>query len=380
MENTVASFQELSKLPNDAPYYFRGVRSYTTGWKMHLFLNNAPDKFPDLHNETVTQLSEFLINENLEHKFKNGCDGANTFCIYVGSRDDCENLAQRLIKLFGEKFQKLSPTGNDFSGSDKNLFNHPNIGIRFDGVNEKKNDSPFLRYGENGIPGFLYGINFASAVLGRKISDEQEDKLKKIACHLILAKYCGEKYLGKNYSQHPWDQEVFDAGSMFSVSDIETYTQKCIALFDPVKFIKPASLAEKGYDINVDEKIKSTKLLNRLSLKNHGFYISNADNVVLSETHDKQGKELAWNKDNKLLAKYTAMKDGYSFVTLYGNDGKEDKFLLMDNVVYLVHSGKAEKINSAFLSAKIKNIAEESLVLKSRIENFSINTKFPKVR
>ena len=38
-----------------------------------------------------------------------------------------------------------------------------------------------------------------------------------------------EKYLGKNYSEQPWDKEIFDAGSMFSVSDVEKYTQKCIA-------------------------------------------------------------------------------------------------------------------------------------------------------
>lgn len=380
MENTIASFQELSKLPNDAPYYFYGARSYTTGWKMHLFLNSSTDKFPDLHNEAIAQISKFLINENLEHKFKNGCDGANTFCIYVGSRDDCEKLAQRLINLFGEKFQKLSPIGNHFSGSDQNLFNNPNVGIRFDGVNEKLDNSPFLRYGEKGIPGFLYGINFASAVLGRKIPNEQEDKLKKIACHLILAKYCGEKYLGKNYSRQPWDQEIFDAGSMFSASEIEKYTQKCIAMFNPQKYIKPTSLSIKGYDINIGEKMKPQKILNKLGIKNHGFSIIDADNVLLSETQDKQGKELIWNKGDKPLAKYTSLPEGHSFVTLYNNEGKEDKFLLSDGMVYSVHNGKAETLNNVSLSARIKNIAEESLALRSRIENFSINTKSSNVR
>ncbi len=258
MQNTVHSYAELAKLSDDAPYYFYGEHTYTSGWKMHLFLNKVDNLFPDLHDQTIKELSRFLMAENLEHKFKNGCDDLNTFCIYVGSRDACEQLAQKLIAKFGKKFQAIAPQGNHFSGSDENMFDNPNIGIRFDGVNEKLPNSPFLRYGEKGIPGFLHRQYLAAAVLGKDVTSAQEDNLKKVACHLILAKYCGENYLGKNYQTKPWDQQLFDKVSAFSAEDIKTYMQKCIAVFNPEKYIKPTSLSSNGYDIDVDEKMKLT--------------------------------------------------------------------------------------------------------------------------
>ena len=384
MQNVIHSYDELSRLSDDAPYYFNGEKTYTTGWKMHLFLNKGDNGFPDLHDKTIQELSKFLISENLEHKFKNGCDGANTFCIYVGSRDDCEELALRLAEKFAKKFQILSPRGNKFTGSDENVFGNPNIGIRFDGVNENLSNSPFLRYGDKGIPDFLHGIYLAGAVLGKKVTSEQEEKLKKAACHLILAKYCGEKYLGKNYKTKPWDQEIFDNVSEFSSDDIKKYTQRCINMFHPRQYIKPTSLSSEEYEINIDEKMKtqndSQQSQSKLFIKNHGFTIVDADNVSMSETKDKNGIDIIWNKVDRPLAKYTIMNDGYSFVTLYDDKGQDDRFLLHDNQIYQVKNGKAEILQSSALASRIKNIAEESLVMKPRLENFSINTKSQIVR
>ncbi len=384
MQNIIHSYDELSKLSSDAPYYFYGEKTYTTGWKMHLFLNKGNDVFPDLHDRTIQELSKFLISENLEHKFKNGCDGENTFCIYIGNRDDCEELALRLATRFAKEFQRLSPQGNKFSGSDKNMFDNPNIGIRFDGVNENLPNSPFLRYGDKGIPDFLHGICFASSVLGKKVTSEQEEKLKKVACHLILAKYCGEKYLGKNYESKPWDKEIFDNISEFSSDDVKKYTQQCITMFRPRQYIKLTSLSPKEYEINIDEKMKprnnNQQPLNKLFIKNHDFEIIEADNISMSETKEKNGTEITWSKMDKPLAKYIIMEAGYSFVRLYDDKRKDDCFLLHDGQVYQVKNGKAEALQSSALASRIENIAAESLVMKSRLENLPINQKSPKVR
>ena len=384
MQNVINSYDEISRLSSDAPYYFNGEKTYTTGWKMHLFLNKGNDVFPDLHDRTIQEVSKFLISENLEHKFKNGCDGANTFCIYVGSRDDCEELALKLATKFAKEFQRLSPQGNKFSGSDKNMFGNPNIGIRFDGVNENLSNSPFSRYGEKGIPDFLRKVYFASSVLGKKVSYEQEEKLKKVVCHLILARYCGEKYLGKNYKTKPWDQKLFDSISEFSSDDVKKYTQRCISMFHPRQYIKPTSLSTEECEINIDEKMKtqsnSQQPQNKLFIKNHGFSIVNADNISMSETKDKNGTEITWNKTDKPLAKYTIMKDGHSFITLYDDKGNEDRFLLYDNQIYQIKYGKAEILESVALASRIKNIESESLVIKSRLENIPISQKSPKVR
>lgn len=216
------------------------------------------------------------------------------------------------------------------------------------------------------------------------MTDEQEEKLKKVACHLILARYCGEKYLGKNYKTNPWDQELFDSISEFSSDDIKKYTQKCINMFHPRQYIKPTSLSTEEYEINIDEKMKtqsnSQQPQNKLFIKNHGFSIVNADNVSISETKEKNGTEITWGKKDKPLAKYIMMKDGYNFVKLYNDKGKDYCFLLYDNQIYQVKNGKAEILQSEALASRIKNIAAESLVMKSRLENVPISQKSSKVR
>ncbi len=379
MENYINSFQDLSELSNDAPYYFRGKSLYTTGWKMHLFLNSAPDKFPDLHNETIQKISKFLIDRNLEHKFRNGNDGDNTFCIYIGDRNECETLAKELVAEFGREFSQLSQNGNSFSGSDQNLLNNPNIGIRFDGVNENLPNSPFFRYGANGIPEFLHDCYLASSVLGRDISKKQEDKLKKVAAHIILAKFCGEKYLGKNYQNKPWDSELFGNVSEFSAEDINKYTQVCVAIFNPQKYIKPTSRAldGEGYNIDVGAKLRvvnsSTKPMNQVSIKNHNYSLADADNVQLFETKDKAGEKLVWRKGDKNIAQCTIMKEGHSFVSLYDEKDNKSNFMIFQGNVYRVVNGKAEDLESGYLSARVQNIAIESAVIKKGMVNF--NTK-----
>lgn len=380
MQNIVGSFQDLAKLSDNAPYYFCGAEKYTTGWKMHLFLNSAPDKFPDLHNPTIQKLSKFLMDKNLEHKFQNGCDGANSFCVYVGDRAECEKLALELNEKFGKEFQQLSPKGNHFSGSDQNLLQSANIGIRFDGANEKLLNSPFSRYGSQGIPDFKRDEFWASSVLGREVSQLQEDKLKKVATHLMLAQYCGEKYLGRNYATQPWDKELFADVAEFSPQEIEKYTQSCISLYQPQKYIKPTSLAEKGKGVKIDvaAKMKGVKSqpLNVVRLKHHHFTVANADSVSLYDTQDKQGNELVWKKDEQTLAKCTLMKEGHRFVSLYDDKGAESKFMFYQNQVYSVVDGQAKQLKNPSLAARVENIVTDSQVVCQRMVNVHMVNRF----
>lgn len=250
MENIVKRYSEIKKLKNDDAYYFHGENNYQSGWKMHLFLNDGPDNFPDLHDNRISKLSKFLIDKNLEHKFKNGCDGENTFCIYIGDRSECEELSEELTKRFSKYFQELNPKRNNKEGSDFNLAN--NIGIRFDGANEKLKDSPFLRYGSKGIPTLLRNQRLYKGINGDDISKEKEEVLKKLTTHMILAKFCGEKYLGKNYEQEPWDRELFNELTGIDKNKIDKYISTIIAAFKPQNFIKSSSLVTEGRGIELD--------------------------------------------------------------------------------------------------------------------------------
>ena len=265
MENIINSYDDLKNLRNDDAYYFYGENSYKNGWKMHLFLNRDDDKFPDLHDIRISNLSKYLIDNNLEHKFKNGNDGENTFCIYVGDRDKCEQIAKELDKKFGKEFSSLSKNGNNLKGSDFNFTK--NIGIRFDGVNYKKKNSPFLRYGDNGVSTFLRNVSLYKSLFSENITVEKENNLKKLAAHVILAKYCGEKYLGKNYKQSPWDDKIFEGLDDLEDKKISTYISKCIDIFKPKDFIKEDVLVPdgQGVELNIPNIVNKNKPNNKLA-------------------------------------------------------------------------------------------------------------------
>lgn len=263
MQNNVKNFAEVEQLNPHEGYYFNGSKTYQRGWKMHLFLNSGNDEFPILNDPRIKKLSNYLITRNFEHKFQNGCDDLNSFCIYIGSRDEAMALGKDLEKNFGKDFKTLSPMGNLHSGSDFNLSD--NIGIRFDGADDKKNDTPFTRYGICGIPMMNYCDDFTPNELlsQRKTNEsdshilpfgEERSLLKTLAAHVALAKECGEYYLGKDYQQNPWDREIFKPLlDVYTLKEIDDFVGKEIQRSDPGKYIFPnvKAAAGQGIDISV---------------------------------------------------------------------------------------------------------------------------------
>ncbi|MDR1026389.1 MAG: hypothetical protein LBL47_03220 [Lactobacillus sp.] len=228
-ENEISSFEELQRLDNNAPYYFAGSKG-ASGWKIHIFLNKEKDKYPSRDTPVMRNLCKYLIDSGYEHKFKNRVDGAKTFAVYIGTRDDTIKFAQNMDKIFGADFSKMSPNGSKVVDEPCDWMITPNIGMRFDAVNKYKARNG-AGYGYNGVPRFV-GIHklqlqhFAKSWFGKDVSDEQEMSLQLLASHMMLAKHCGSKYLGSDYKNdnNDWDKFIFDDIQGFSVDEIKKYS------------------------------------------------------------------------------------------------------------------------------------------------------------
>lgn len=229
-ENEINSFEELQKLENNAPYYFAGSKG-VSGWKIHIFLNKEENEFPSRDNSTICDLSKYLIDSGYEHKFKNRVDGAKTFAVYVGTRDDTIKFAQDMDKIFGVDFSKISSEGSEVVNEPHDWMITPNIGMRFDAVDKYKARNG-AGYGYNGVPRFigthkLTLQHHAKSWIGKDITDEQEKSLQLLAGHIMLAKHCGSKYLGSNYKNDSsdWDKFLFDDVKELSAEEIKKYSE-----------------------------------------------------------------------------------------------------------------------------------------------------------
>lgn len=255
MQNQIYSFQDIQKLSLDTTdYYFSAKGLLTTkGWKIHLFLNRISDvKSPVSEIQTI---SEYLIKNNIEHKYGNGSDGSRTFTIYPGGgRDVAESLAQSLNKQFNGFFARLSPDGSTIDNDQTDYMFSPNIGIRFDGLKVKG-------YGWRGVPRFIPNPEtylIVKAVLKKDVSAEQESAIQLLAGHILLAKYCGANYLGKSYKNdnNDWDRFLFNDNIQgFSSDEIN----KVVNFFDAnyANKIQDVIKSKNGIDINIGSKMPS---------------------------------------------------------------------------------------------------------------------------
>jgi len=252
--NPVKYFNELENLGNVKDYWFSG-NTPGKGWKIHLFMNRQNDVLPPLDTPVLRQVSKYLIDKNITHKYGNGSDGARSFTIYIGDRDDMLGIANEMNALFGREFAKLSPDGSAIDGVSSDYMISPNIGFRFDGTLRKLS--------EKGVPRFYGNIRGKCErktpnVLGRKISDEQESRLQLVAAHIILAKYYGATYLGKDYKNDgsDWDKYLFDSVSEFSADDIAKYVKVMELLVLNGKLIDAREIGKhKGIDIRIKDKL-----------------------------------------------------------------------------------------------------------------------------
>lgn len=217
MENSISSYNELLDLyfdDNDYNgYYYNQTKDSEFGkkgsqWKMHLFLNQNANEFPDFKSSSIKKISKFLIEKDVEHKFANGNDGYKTLCIYTGDIEDTLDLAKELKEKFDlSKFGKLSDNVKD-NDEFSELFVDDRIGMRFSSdENKNKRAIPyFTRYGYKGIP-IIFPTVFFKSLDG--IDKRDRLKFKSLLCHVKLAEMYGENYVGKNYKNVKWDVGIF---------------------------------------------------------------------------------------------------------------------------------------------------------------------------
>jgi len=271
MVNKIRSLEEFQKLPkNIKDYYFQNEidSADLLGWKIHCFLNSEDNVIQSLQSTGMNYFAEYLIKSNLEHKYGNGSDGSRTFTIYCqGDRDDVEKIATDIQTKFGKVFQRLSPEGFTIDNDKTDYMYSLNVGMRFDGLKTKG-------YGMRGVP-FLYkgriqngifiGPHIAAAISKKNTTPEQERAIQLLTSHIVLAKHCGTKYLGKNYTntEKDWDRFLFDPKfndtSQFSNEEIK----KMVSMVDYAysSLILDAVKSEKSISIDINQRRNQKRFL-----------------------------------------------------------------------------------------------------------------------
>ncbi len=225
MLNTVESYQDLVNLaPSENEYYFYGREDYNPAWKLHLCINPQPDVSPKLNDPFIRDISKYLIDKQIEHKYGNGGDGYKTYTIYTGTPEDTWATASKLKQRF-----KFPETGKRLERSD--LYLDKGIYARFEGQpyrvpNVHLTDSMFMHYGLDGIPMLNRNITFDPS-LSPKLNKQNKTLLHALCGHVFCAKHYGQNYLGRHYNDLKWDSGLFnELSDTLSLDEIERYIDK----------------------------------------------------------------------------------------------------------------------------------------------------------
>lgn len=249
--NFINSYSDFLSLPdNTKDMEFQTGLDDNHAWKLHIFL--SPDTTTS--SQTAKNTADFLIKNNVSFKMGNGGDDGKVFTVYVGDYDKASEIATALNNNFGTQYFKNYPLGGAQTPEDRKPYN--NIGMRFEGVNSKSDDSLFAYYGHRGIPALQYNLSFAGI---------QNWQLSALACHIFLAEKCGDKYLGTSYRSHPWANQAFsDLSQKFSMQQINAYVSDALKLMRAThqeKFIYAKNLvpAERAVHLGVNDIITPKK-------------------------------------------------------------------------------------------------------------------------
>jgi len=269
MRNTIYSLDELNKLPSNGltDYYFSVKRKEPwAGWKIHLFMG---DRRGNPHPTMFQDIIEYLIENNLEHKYGNGCDDRTLWIYPVGNRDDAEKVAKDLDKRFGNRMKAMSSEGAGAIGDTYDYLINLNIGMRYDGLRGSC-------YGSRGVPRLIQWNPHtqqpmkegwvAKTVLKRELTADQEKAIQLLAGHMMLAKHCGTRYLGKDYTNtnEDWDKFLYNSKdiSSFSAEEIEKVARAMNERFNHEILLHAKS--KEGIEIRTDLKLNCAQSQNQM--------------------------------------------------------------------------------------------------------------------
>lgn len=228
LRNNITSVAELKAIPpGDNEYYFEGTEPYNHAWKLHLCLNEHENVYPDLHDPLIRNVSSYLIDNGIPHKYANGGDGFKTYTIYTGTPEKNFTVAHALNERFAFPERSKSLESGD-------LYLANSIYTRFEGQPYEVpgvalSDGFFMHYGLHGIPMVNNRQNYMPELPPEKMTKSNKALLHTLIGHAFCARRYGKNYLGQHYDKTQWDHGIFTSlGDTFSLHEIQTYINRAL--------------------------------------------------------------------------------------------------------------------------------------------------------
>lgn len=288
MRNTLTPLADLAHIPpGDNEYYFKGTQPYNHAWKLHLCLNDQPNIYPDLRDPLIRDVSAYLIDRDIQHKYANGGDGFKTYTIYTGTPEANFSVAHGLNQrfTFPDRPRNLEPCDLHLAGSIYTRFE----GQPYDVPGVSMKDSFFMHYGLHGIPTINTSHNFMPELTNLNgMTKPQKTLLHTLAGHVFCTRHYGDNYVGKHYAKTQWDHGLFSPlGDAMSLHDIQTYIDHTLAR--PLPHTLAGQLRASPVDIDVAALTQATnKPRNTFGVNTHSIFakMHKPSGTILSRAHD----------------------------------------------------------------------------------------------
>lgn len=287
LRNNITSIDGLNAIaPGDNEYFFKGTQPYNHAWKLHLCLNEQENIYPDLHDPLIRNVSSYLIDHGIQHKYANGGDGFKTYTIYTGTPEQNFAVAHALNERF-----PLPKQPKNLESGDLHLASA--IYTRFEGQPYEVpgvalSDGLFMHYGLHGIPMVNMRQNYIPELPPEKLTKSNKMLLHTLVGHVFCARHYGENYLGKYYAKTQWDDGIFSSlGNTFSLNEIQTYIDR--ALRNPLPHKLAGQLIAPPIDLDIAQLAHATnEPRNAYGLNTHSIIakMNKPKDTILSRAHD----------------------------------------------------------------------------------------------